>query len=245
MNEHRLVVTIPNRIRHSYMRTAHSTRCPWLSDGLITTAVQLEVLGERVWSTRAVWSARGFPSLASGSDRTWSGSSSDPHPTGLSDRTGDAATSGSAVTSLDEYRRGLSTFSTALTSWHRDPTGRAAVRRLIDAGLELDRLIDSATPSVPTASTRRRLELDADPGCAHCVRIGVWSEPTGKTPTDVGGLMADPVLLCRWCREHLVEVGALPSERLLRAHHDGNQSEVRRLKSALRRTASRRNVTPC
>lgn len=133
-----------------------------------------------------------------------------------------------------------------------DPTFVAAARGVDPASrdlVELDRicnqlvaLVDSAwvivdrypPPRSATASDRLALDREnrrGDDGCRNCARIEGerggprWSpvHPARLGPTDVGGRLAEPALLCRWCYERVEAWGRLPSPAELQRHHRGQR----------------------
>lgn len=89
-------------------------------------------------------------------------------------------------------------------------------------------------PRKPTELDRLaldRLNITPEPGCASCARIegdhgGVRWEPTDvrfKVPTDVAGVLDEPMFLCRWCYDAVERWGRLPSTNELERHHRGER----------------------
>lgn len=133
-----------------------------------------------------------------------------------------------------------------------DPTYAAAVRGADAATRDiahLDRicnrlvaLVDEAwqiadrypPPRSATEADRLALARENDrgeDGCANCARIEGerggprWSpvHPKLHDATDVGGRLAEPMRLCRWCWERVTEWGRLPSPAELQIHHRGRR----------------------
>jgi hypothetical protein len=129
-----------------------------------------------------------------------------------------------------------------------DPTFAAAMRGVDPAGRDIEALdaivkrlaglVDEAwsivdrypAPRSATASDRLALAREnsrADDGCQNCSRIAGerggprWSPVHSKLrhATDVGGRLAEPMLLCRWCYDRVVQWGRLPSPAELQKYH--------------------------
>jgi len=227
----RLLDQLPRWLRHVHAPLAAQIGAGWLADGFQASSVLLATHGPTAWQTRAVWAARGYPAVAAGGEHT--SVNPDPHPTGISDRTGDAATRTIDQDPLDAYAHAIVATAESLLAWQVLPTVRAQTSRVIAAVDHLEQLTLTAIPRSPNAVTRRRLNLDADPGCAHCQRYGVWSAPASDTPTTVNHNLAQPMLLCRWCKEVVRRHGALPSQKHHEAWRTGDQATIRRINSQL------------
>lgn len=132
-----------------------------------------------------------------------------------------------------------------------DPTGAAAL--VIDGASRdlrsLDRLLGQlyraavdlhgvlvSYPDAHQAGEADRLALARanivpDPGCANCARLeGPDGRPRWEPadlrvsgPTTAGGVLAEPMVLCSWCRNRLDLWGRLPSEAELTRHHQGQR----------------------
>lgn len=129
-----------------------------------------------------------------------------------------------------------------------DPTFVAAARGIDPASrdiLELDRLgnqlvalieslwdIVDRYPPPRSATAADRLALGrensrGENGCQNCARIEGerggprWSpvHPKLHDATDVGGRLAAPMLLCRWCYDRVGQWGRLPSPSELQRYH--------------------------
>jgi hypothetical protein len=133
-----------------------------------------------------------------------------------------------------------------------DPTAAAALRGADPATRDLVRLdricnrlvalieeawdIADRYPPPRSATETDRLALErensrGEDGCQNCSRIEGerggprWSPVhSGITwPTDVGGRLAEPMLLCRWCYGRVAEWGRVPSPSELQRHHRGQK----------------------
>jgi hypothetical protein len=79
----------------------------------------------------------------------------------------------------------------------------------------------------PTVAERRALGLGDGPHCSSCARTSradgaprqepIRADLTG--PTDVGGRLAEQVLLCDWCYRAVVDWGRLPTPEEVERHH--------------------------
>lgn len=49
----------------------------------------------------------------------------------------------------------------------------------------------------------------------------------GRNPSDVGGRLPKPMLLCRWCVDFVISQGVLPSKEQLEARRDGRRVKVK------------------
>lgn len=132
-----------------------------------------------------------------------------------------------------------------------DPTfrGALAVDRASHDLAELDRTITRIAALVETAWSivdryppprfateadrlaLTRANVPAENGCENCSRIRnaagapFWEpvRPQLRDATDVGGRLAQPLRLCRWCYDAVSAWGRLPSEAELTAHHAGKR----------------------
>lgn len=130
-----------------------------------------------------------------------------------------------------------------------DPTGSmpsdAASRdlRKLDRALEgielhlrqIEAVLDAYGPARVANELDRlalaRLNVQPVAGCGNCARVegangGPRWEPADTRnphPTTAGGALAEPMVLCSWCRNRLDLWGRLPSERELERHHRGDR----------------------
>lgn len=137
----------------------------------------------------------------------------------------------------------------AKVSTPSDPTGNmpsdAASRdlRQLDIALEgielhlrkIEAVLDTYGPARAANELDRlalaRLNIVPMAGCDNCSRIegpkgGPRWEPADTRnphPTTAGGVLAEPMVLCSWCRNRLDLWGRLPSERELERHHRGDR----------------------
>lgn len=112
-----------------------------------------------------------------------------------------------------------------------DPTGEAAVnpdkaradqaelkeleRKVVDLCNRIANIDDRYLPELlPTGADKAKLATEGDPGCWFCEQARSWSPPHTKNPTDVGGNLKVPRLVCSGhydlIRKHL---GRAPSKQ--------------------------------
>lgn len=125
-----------------------------------------------------------------------------------------------------------------------DPTGEAAVRRatgkdraaadhrevskLIRDGLRISgRITDIfaryGTRPAGHVELKATEQGNARPdGCEHCATQGRWS-PLHVERTTAKGNLPTPMRLCRWCYDWTRTHGVLPTDKELRAHHEGRK----------------------
>lgn len=117
------------------------------------------------------------------------------------DRTGEAVVAGAA--------------DTAAADAHRYQN---LVARIAAAALELDDLRRRyvLTPAVIQAGYQ-------GPACELHEAAGKHETPHTKTPTDVGGRLDEPRLLCQWCYFYVFDNGELPADWQVRDHVAGRQ----------------------
>jgi hypothetical protein len=100
---------------------------------------------------------------------------------------------------------------------------------------DIESILDAYGPARVASELDRlalqRLNIEPMAGCANCARV---TGPTGRArwepadsrcpgPTTAAGKLAEPVVLCSWCRNRLDLWGRLPSERELQRHHEGHK----------------------
>ena len=65
---------------------------------------------------------------------------------------------------------------------------------------------------------------DGDPGCRSCSRVKSSSGRPQWSPVHHNIVVnGDKVPVCQWCGRWYTDTGELPSERILRDHHDGKR----------------------
>lgn len=234
---YRLLGQLP-RWLHANAPLAKRLNADWLAEGFHNTANKLHTNGPTAWATRTTWAARGYPASTS-NDHT--NTNPDPHPLGISDRTGDAATRTTRNDPLQTYVDAITGTASTLIIWRHQPTTRTVTATLIARIDRLEHLTTTAIPARPNTTTRRRLNLTADPGCQHCQRYGHWSPPTTDHPSTVNGNLAEPMLLCRWCRDNVRRHGTLPTAKHHEAWRTGDQSTIRRINSQLQTRITNRD----
>lgn len=111
-----------------------------------------------------------------------------------------------------------------------DPTARdrrqldQSLRALLIHAREIRRLVDAWNPRPATDKERREVAHvnDVKPSCVHCterrLEIRKEVEHAQNGPSDVGGLLPSPLVLCRWCKDVVRQVQRLPSEREIDRH---------------------------
>lgn len=126
-----------------------------------------------------------------------------------------------------------------------DPTGEAAIghdpaavdlRNLGRLAAQLRRDVEAVADIVARYQLRppRPSEIEATananaPHCESCCRIEIakgvpwWVDPLTQERTTVAGRFADPQWLCRWCYEHVVDRGCLPTADELEQRRSGKR----------------------
>jgi hypothetical protein len=227
----RLLGQLPRWLTHHHAPLAASLGADWLAEGFTATGTLLHAHGPTAYATRTIWADRGYPAVAAGGQHD--STNPDPHPFGLSDRTGDSATRTIIDDPLTMYQHAITATARALLAWQTGPTVRAQTSQVIARIDRLQQLTITAVPAAPNTTTRRRLNIDSDPGCQHCQRYGHWSPPISDVPSTVNGNIPEPLLLCRWCRDVVRRHGALPSQKHVEAHRTGDQATIRRINTQL------------
>lgn len=132
-----------------------------------------------------------------------------------------------------------------------DPTGEAALtpdkaaRDLTELDRRLRRIANDAdvilavlgrwTPRATREDERAKLTAinTPNPCCDNCSRVEitpgrrVWEPPLRDKPTNVGGVLSQARVLCRWCYEHVRSTGVVPDLTELRDRHQGNRVTCR------------------
>ena len=104
----------------------------------------------------------------------------------------------------------------ALTAWGH------ALRQLVAAAVTLDRLAASWTPRQPSAKALRETAVSNVTLCEHCGDDPLRADQA----TDVGGNLATPAKLCRWCYDYARRAGRLPDRRTLQRRRNGQRIMV-------------------
>lgn len=104
----------------------------------------------------------------------------------------------------------------ALAEWQH------ALRQLAAAARSLDRMAQAWTPRPPTARALRETEAANVHLCEHCGDDPLRAE----APTDVGGNLAVPIRLCRWCYDYALRTGRLADSRTLQRRRNGQRIMV-------------------
>lgn len=111
-----------------------------------------------------------------------------------------------------------------------DPTQRdrdqldESLKALLTHSREILRLVRAWTPRPATDKERREVAHvnETKPSCVHCterrLEIRKEVEHAQNGPSDVGGLLPSPLVLCRWCKDVVRQVQRLPSEREIDRH---------------------------
>lgn len=122
-----------------------------------------------------------------------------------------------------------------------DPASRDLVkldrvmRRLAALAEEAWDIVDRYPPPRSATEADRlalaRENARPEPGCESCARIegergGPRWEPVHPKlagPSDVGWRLPEPMLLCSWCYDRVIQWGRLPSAGELQGHHRGQR----------------------
>lgn len=91
--------------------------------------------------------------------------------------------------------------------------------------------IDAAYPAPHAAGAweRQQTAEENDPRCESCCRIEVakgipwWVEPRTKERSTVGKRLKDPLWLCDWCENHVIQTGIIPNDDELEQHRAGKR----------------------
>jgi hypothetical protein len=115
-----------------------------------------------------------------------------------------------------------------------DPVGEAAITpdrarideerltRLVEnLHRTVEQMLDLAQHYAPRRSTPKDRRESSDPydGCASCRRVrgprtsSWWNAPRLPNPTDVGGILASQMRLCRNCEDRVRATGKLPTKQ--------------------------------
>lgn len=133
------------------------------------------------------------------------------HYVGHSDPTGDAAMDTDvAAIDLDNLRR--------------------AVKRLKDAAELVENIISSYPGRRKANAYERQQTADENaPRCESCHRIEIakgvpwWVEPLTQERSTVSGRLSAPMWLDRFCYDHVVKTGIIPSEAEVEQHRAGKR----------------------
>lgn len=122
------------------------------------------------------------------------------HP-GSSMGGGGAGSGGSPVEAMLEQR---DYGGEALAAWHK------AFAQVEMGARTLDRLAMSWAPRQPSAKALRDTSASNIRLCEHCH----CAPPLTLQPSTVAGNLVSPMMLCRWCTDHVRARGVLPGPRL-------------------------------
>lgn len=95
----------------------------------------------------------------------------------------------------------------------------AALRQLHSAAEAIYRLASGWAPSAPSPKAQRETEAANVAECFSCRSHGHHAPM--HVHTDAGGVLPDPMALCRWCRDWARSQGRLPTAAETNRHHKG------------------------
>jgi hypothetical protein len=100
---------------------------------------------------------------------------------------------------------------------HINPTNQDA-HRIDHAAQTIQRItVETLNTRPPTPKDLAHLAADGQPGCQSCARIKWWNDPNYNTgrPTNLGGLLPEPWLLCRPCQTFTINNDRPPTRNEL------------------------------